>query len=220
MKYTGLIITLAMFSGTARAETRCIEEVAHFSGANTKNAILVSNFGVPLLDNPCGKKAPAPTPVVEKKPEVKATPAVQHTTYNHDSTEGRLFGFLNDPTQKVDAIKGSWFDFDQVRFATGSAKLSAASDEQLKNVAEVMKKFPSATFKIGGYTDNVGKEASNKKLSQARAESVFARLKELGVSASQLTGAEGYGSSNAIASNETEEGRAKNRRMSVRVKSK
>jgi outer membrane protein OmpA-like peptidoglycan-associated protein len=152
--------------------------------------------------------------------DVKQAPSVQLPTFRADSTEQKLAAFLNDSSAVINQENGTWFNFDQVTFATGSAALSDSSMEQLKNVAAVMTRFPNATFKIGGYTDNVGKPDANKKLSQARATSVFEQLKKLGIPGTQLTGAEGYGSEHPIADNSTEEGRAKNRRMSLRVQSK
>lgn len=158
--------------------------------------------------------------VVPPVQEVKKPVPVQLPTFRSGSTEQQLAAFLNDPSSTVDQEKGIWFDFDQVNFATGSATLSESSMEQLKGVATVMKLFPSAVFKIGGYTDNVGNEEMNKKLSHDRATVVYEQLKKLGITDRQLTGAEGYGSEHPIADNSTEEGRAKNRRMSVKVKSK
>ncbi len=160
------------------------------------------------------------SPVVQSVQEAKKAAAIQLPTFRTDSTEQRLASFLNDPASPVNQEKGTWFDFDQVNFATGSATLSDSSMDQLKNVATVMRLFPNATFKIGGYTDNVGKEEVNKKLALDRATAVYEQLKKLGILGSQLTGAEGYGSEHPIADNSTEEGRSKNRRMSVRVKSK
>jgi K(+)-stimulated pyrophosphate-energized sodium pump len=140
--------------------------------------------------------------------------------FKEGSTEYKLYSFLSDDEQAIDRKKGNWFDFDKVSFKTGSSEPTKTSQAQLKQVAEIIKQFPDAAFKIGGYTDNVGEEAANVKLSQARADAVLAALKTLGVSEKQLAGAEGYGSQFAIADNATEEGRAQNRRMSIRVKSK
>ncbi|MBK9289764.1 MAG: protein translocase subunit SecD [Flavobacteriales bacterium] len=113
--------------------------------------------------------------------------------------------------------KTTWFDFDRVTFQTGSATIDAdRSNEQLNNLVEVLKAYPGVRLKIGGYTDNVGNEAANQKLSQQRAEAVVAELVKKGVAADRLE-AEGYGSQHAVASNDTEEGRAKNRRMALRV---
>ncbi len=133
--------------------------------------------------------------------------------------EDQLVKFLNDPSQKVD--KNSWFDFDNVNFETGSADIMPESMTQLKNIAAIMKAFPHAAIKIGGYTDKTGNESSNKKLSQARAEAVTTALKNDGVPASQLAGAEGYGSQYAkAAADAPDEERKKDRRMAINVRHK
>ena len=74
-------------------------------------------------------------------------------------------------------------------------------------------------MKLGGYTDNTGKAASNLKLSQDRANSVRVELEKMGISKDRLE-AEGYGQAHPVASNDTEEGRAQNRRISIRVTKK
>ncbi|HEX9958591.1 MAG TPA: OmpA family protein, partial [Fibrella sp.] len=93
------------------------------------------------------------------------------------------------------------------------------SREQLQNIAAILKAYPAVNLKIGGYTDNVGNAAANKKLSQRRAESAMTELVRLGVDQARLE-AEGYGQEQPIASNNTEEGRAQNRRTAVRVTKK
>jgi len=97
--------------------------------------------------------------------------------------------------------------------------LKAESDEQLKNIAEILKAFPAVKVKIGGYTDNVGDPADNMKLSQARAENVMKQLVALGIAADRMT-AEGYGEQHPIADNNDPAGRAMNRRISLRVTAK
>jgi outer membrane protein OmpA-like peptidoglycan-associated protein len=140
--------------------------------------------------------------------------------FREGSTEQKMYTFLADAGAKVDAEKGTWFDFDQVNFVTGSEQLTPESEAQLETLVSVLGKFPAAKFKIGGYTDNTGKEEVNVKISGARAAVVLEKLKTLGMNADQLTGSEGYGSQHPIADNKTEEGRAQNRRISVRVVAK
>ena len=74
-------------------------------------------------------------------------------------------------------------------------------------------------IKLGGYTDNTGDPQANLRLSQQRADAVMADLVKLGVDAGRMK-AEGYGQEHPVADNSTEEGRAKNRRIDIRVISK
>ena len=131
--------------------------------------------------------------------------------------ESRLVDFIEDAAKPVD--KTTWFDFDRLLFDTGSATLQAASQEQLGNIAAVLKAYPNVELKIGGYTDNTGDKAANVKLSGDRAKSVAAELAKLGIAAARLA-PEGYGEEHPVADNSTEEGRAKNRRISMRVTKK
>jgi OmpA-OmpF porin, OOP family len=138
-----------------------------------------------------------------------------------NSTEAKLVAFLNDKNAAVDTVKGNWFDFTNVRFKTGSATLTDESMAQLKNMVAISKAYPTAQFKFGGYTDNTGPEASNIALSQKRADAVLAMVKKLGAAAAAVAGgAEGYGPKHPIGDNNTPEGKAQNRRVSVRVKAK
>ena len=112
-----------------------------------------------------------------------------------------------------------WFDFDRLLFDTNSATLQPASNEQLTNIAEILKAYPNVKIKIGGYTDNTGDPSNNQKLSQDRANNVMAALEQMGVASDRLE-AQGYGADHPVADNSTEEGRQKNRRISMRVTAK
>ena len=131
--------------------------------------------------------------------------------------ENRLLDFIDDPAKSVD--KNTWFDFDRLLFDTGQATLRSASQEQLQNVAAIFKAYPEVKAKIGGYTDNTGSKEGNQKLSADRANNVSAALTGMGIDSSRLS-AEGYGEEHPVADNSTEEGRAKNRRISLRVTAK
>ena len=74
-----------------------------------------------------------------------------------------------------------------------------------------MKDNPSVTIRINGYTDNVGNGADNLKLSEDRAKAVVNYLISQGINAKRLT-SQGFGESQPVADNSTEEGRALNRR--------
>ena len=127
---------------------------------------------------------------------------------------------LLDFIQSAKAVdKTTWFDFDRLTFETGKSILKPESAEQLGNIAQILKAFPTTKLKIGGYTDNTGKADANLKLSADRAKMVEAELVKLGVADDRLD-AEGYGDQYPIADNTTEAGKAKNRRISVRVTDK
>jgi len=101
-----------------------------------------------------------------------------------------------------------------IHFPFNSAKIPADDYKDIDRIAEFMKKHPDVTAVLKGYTDSVGPASYNLKLSEMRAKAVAKALEERGIDASRLT-AKGFGESNPIASNDTPEGRAKNRRVEV-----
>ncbi len=105
-----------------------------------------------------------------------------------------------------------------LRFESGKAELDPASVFELRDVAEAMRKWPDLKLEIGGHTDALGSDAFNQKLSQERAEAVRLYLIENfdWIDGSRLT-AVGYGESQPVADNTTEEGRAQNRRVEFEV---
>lgn len=115
------------------------------------------------------------------------------------------------------ALKDAWYTFDKVNFKMGSStELEAGSQAQLDNLVAILKAYPEAKIKVGGYTDKVGDEAANVKLSTARANFIKAALAKAGVGA-QVLGAEGYGSKFAtVAATASDAERAIDRKMAVR----
>lgn len=135
--------------------------------------------------------------------------------------EDQMITFLKSDGYKNaandDALKNQWYDFDHVNFKINSSNaLEAGSEGQLQNLVAILKVYPDAKIKIGGYTDKTGDEAKNKKLSADRAHFIKDWLGKQGVGA-QVIAADGYGSEfakvDASASNEE---RAVDRKMSVR----
>lgn len=105
-----------------------------------------------------------------------------------------------------------------VNFETASAKLTADSTAVLDGVVAILKMRANARAEIHGYTDSVGGDSYNVKLSERRARSVMEYLVDHGVPAEGLS-AVGFGKADPIAANSTAEGRAQNRRVTVRFKS-
>lgn len=100
-----------------------------------------------------------------------------------------------------------------ILFATGKSNIMPKYRNEIKKVADYMMQYPDSKVTIEGYTDNVGKPAANKKLSQNRANSVKNYLiKNFKVNNARVS-AIGYGQEKPIADNTTKEGRAKNRRV-------
>lgn len=133
--------------------------------------------------------------------------------------EERLVNCLNDAS--CQAGKDQWFDFDNINFETGSSRLTSESQAQIANIVAILKAYPKAKVKIGGYTDKVGDEAANKKLSQERAEAVTAAIKAGGITDAQLLAPEGYGSSMAkVPATASDEERRADRRIAVQLREK
>lgn len=184
----------------------------------------------------CNKKEEIITPVVNTDTVVKQAPldttvktvmveSIKVTLpngvildANKGGIEDLLVAFLNDANAKPG--NDNWFDFNDLNFTFGTAEIVPESKKQLNNIVEILKAYPKAKIKLGGYTDKVGDEAANKKLSGERASAVAAALKEAGVGA-QVTGAEGYGSQFAkYPADAPEQDRLKDRRVSVSVREK
>ncbi|MEO7315993.1 MAG: OmpA family protein [Ginsengibacter sp.] len=101
-------------------------------------------------------------------------------------------------------------------FATGSSKLLSKSYKSLQEVASIMKENPSFKVSVEGYTDNTGGDELNQKLSESRAASVKEYLLQQGVDESKIS-SKGFGPSDPIADNKTAAGRAKNRRVEMKL---
>jgi len=232
-------------SGMAGKPGNAISDVADAAGAATAKASSGSRWLLPLLlilvliamiwyfmnrhspasttptmadtvavtnDTPMAMAA-APEQIKVKLPDGKELDAFR------GGIEDQLVTFLNDPDSK--AGKDVWFDFDNVNFRTGSSDISNESIDQIQNIAAILKAYPKVKIKIGGYTDRTGDSLQNKKLSQDRAASVAAAIKGAGAKASQVTGAEGYGSAFAKAAADAPDAeRKKDRHISVSVRSK
>ncbi len=139
-----------------------------------------------------------------------------------NSTEYKLYNFITNANFQIDTVDKTknWVSFDRVYFETGKSVLTQTSQDQVKNIALILKNYPQASIKIGGYTDNTGNADINKKVSDERAKIVSKELVKLGAAQNQVVEAVGYGPEHPIATNDTEEGKAQNRRVDLKVASK
>ena len=116
------------------------------------------------------------------------------------------------------AVKEETIVVRDVHFEFNSAKLTAADKDKLNVIAARLKKdAANAQLKVTGYTDSVGSDAYNLKLSKERAQSVVEYLIASGIPRNQFASVTGAGESSPVASNQTPEGRAQNRRTEIQI---
>ncbi|MEO1314370.1 MAG: OmpA family protein, partial [Pseudomonadota bacterium] len=107
-------------------------------------------------------------------------------------------------------------DGGQITFPPSESQIDEESLPIIDRIAEILSFCPGARFEIAGHTDSQGRESSNMTLSQSRADAVLGALLERGIDTVFLS-ARGYGETDPIAPNDTEAGRAQNRRISFEV---
>ena len=114
----------------------------------------------------------------------------------------------------ANGLQGVKVTFDSgILFATNSSTLNTASQNTIKQIADVLKQNSDVDVAIFGHTDNTGTDAINDPLSLKRAQAVEKSLKNLGVA--NIKRVEGQGSKNPVADNATAEGKKQNRRVEV-----
>ena len=126
------------------------------------------------------------------------------------------------PQKVVIELRGVNFQFDRPR--PGQTDINGILDKPvadsvaiLDQAADTLKRYPDTQIQIDGYTDSIGSQSYNLKLSDRRAEFVANYLTAHGVPASQITGTKGFGKNYPVASNKTAEGRMRNRRVEFKV---
>jgi outer membrane protein OmpA-like peptidoglycan-associated protein len=158
------------------------------------------------------------TPIPDGRYSVKL-PAGKLLYVKKGSMEDQLAAFFNDPKSKPS--RRFLFNFDQVKFNTGTAVITKESMTQIENVAVILQSFPNARIKIAGFNEKGGDSILNSTLSENRAEAVAKALKTAGVISGQITGAEGFGSDFAqYAPDASDSLRAKDRRIAISVREK
>ena len=170
-------------------------------------------------------RPPAPTVAVNDQTAGSASPrqlaSVQLPTGEKLSVRdgGFLQKFNVFLADKSDTNLPKRFVFDDLNFETGTATLTAPSGVTVDQLATVLKAYPSVKVTFEGHTDSTGDSAANKQLSEQRAEAVKAKLVQAGVDNERISTA-GYGQERTLASNDTEDGRARNRRTELVVMSR
>ncbi len=192
------------------------------AGAQDKLKVLTSEVGgleAKAAELKAAAEAAAKAAAEAAKPFEKKLPNGFALNGAPGGVEVGLVTFLEDASRPVD--KTTWFNFDRLTFKTGSAVIDMEkSKAQLTNLAEILKAYPKAKLKLGGYTDNQGAAAANKKLSGDRAAAVARALAGMGIAAARLE-SEGFGQEFPVCpANDTDACRAQNRRVAARVTAK
>jgi OOP family OmpA-OmpF porin len=162
-----------------------------------------------------------PTPVreipVAARPAVKMTdlplPGGMKVSVPEGSFNYSLHQWLAGTT---DTTVPKRFVFDNLNFETGSTKLTPDSVPTVESLVMILKAYPNVAVSLEGHTDNTGDAGANKKLSLDRAVAVKEIMVQGGITDARI-GTDGYGQEKPIAPNDTEEGRAKNRRTELVV---
>src|SRR5438105_3628641 len=146
----------------------------------------------------------------------KARQAAAQAEAEKAQLRAQLLAQLNSILQTRDSARGLIVNMSDVLFATGSYTLKPGAREKLAKISGILLAHPGLTLQIEGHTDSVGSDEFNQQLSERRADSVRDFLAEQGVAGSSIT-ARGFGKTQPVASNDTPEGRQRNRRVELVV---
>src|SRR6476661_320213 len=146
----------------------------------------------------------------------KARQAAAKAESEKADLRAQLLNQLNSILQTRDSARGLIVNMSDVLFDTGSYTLKPGAREKLAKISGIVLAHPGLNLQIEGHTDSVGADEFNQQLSERRADSVRDFLAEQGVPASSIT-AKGFGKTQPVASNDTPEGRQRNRRVELVV---
>ena len=146
----------------------------------------------------------------------KARQAAAQAEAEKAQLRAQLLAQLNSILQTRDSARGLIVNMSDVLFDTGSYTLKPGAREKLAKISGIVLAHPGLTLQIEGHTDSVGGDDFNQQLSERRAGSVRDFLADQGVPASGIT-ARGFGKTQPVASNDTAEGRQRNRRVELVV---
>jgi len=146
----------------------------------------------------------------------KARQAAAKAEADKTDMRAQLLSQLNSILQTNDSARGLIVNMSDVLFDTGRFTLKSGAREKLAKVSGIFLAHPGLTMQIEGHTDSVGSDELNQKLSEQRAGSVRDFLGEQGVSLSSISAA-GFGKTEPVATNDTAEGRQRNRRVEIVV---
>jgi OmpA-OmpF porin, OOP family len=182
---------------------------------------IVSRFGEPAAAPVA--ETPPPAPVTDCSTQDADNDGVNDCDDKCPATpSGTIVGPDGCPQKVVIDLRGVNFKFDRPKkgetdIASALAEPTADSIAILDQAVDTLQRYPQVQVSVAGYTDSVGTDTYNQSLSERRAKIVYDYLTSHGIDVSRLQGPTGYGETNPIDSNDTNEGRARNRRTELQV---
>ncbi|AXC10500.1 Outer membrane protein A precursor [Acidisarcina polymorpha] len=146
----------------------------------------------------------------------QAEQSAQQASQQTEQMRERLKDQLNQVLQTRETARGLIVNMSDVLFGFNQYNLQPEAREKLAKVSGILLAYPNLQLQVEGYTDNVGSDDYNQKLSQQRADAVRDYLTSQGVSSNNISST-GYGKSDPVADNSTNQGRAENRRVQLVV---
>lgn len=176
-----------------------------------RNVEIAATISVPLDFNKLRTPKPKvykPEEIIEEEPETTYIEYEPKECYSVDEIKAFLTLGMTVEDKRV-----CFFD---LKFEFGSAMLKKQSEKMLDELVSLFQQLPEMTFQITGHTDIIGSDEYNQKLSENRAMSVYKFFLKKGIPADHMT-TKGFGSKYPIDTNDTEAGRAKNRRVEIDI---
>jgi len=210
-------------SDTAKAQAAKAQAESDTANARTEAADAQSETAKAKSDMAANQAASASALSAAQADAEQSRLAVQQAQLSAQQAEtdkaamrARLSEQLNSILQTRDSARGLIVSMSDVLFDTGKYSLKPGAREKLAKVAGILLAYPGLNIQVGGYTDNVGGDEMNQKLSENRAGSVRDYLVQQGVATNSVT-ARGFGNTLPVTTNDTSTGRQQNRRVELVV---
>ncbi len=187
------------------------EATAHADAANAQAAMISSQNASAIAINAAQADADHSRLIAQQAQQGESDANAQKAVMRAQLSEQ-----LNRVLETRDSARGLIVSMSDVLFDTGAYSLKSGAREKLAKVSGILIAYPSLAIQVGGYTDNVGGDEMNQKLSENRATSVRDYMVAQGVTANSVT-ARGFGNSLPVATNDNATGRQQNRRVELLV---
>ncbi len=192
----------ALTRGHAPGVTARQPELPVMPSLHGPEAPSIPNPSVPKVEAPAGGEMPTTGRLT--------LPGGQTLDVDANGQEAQMARALGDDNISLPHT----FEFDNLNFESGTAMVTSDSFKTVDDIAAMLRAYPTARVRLEGHTDSVGDDAANRALSESRATTIASMLTTRGVAGDRIEKA-GNSEQSPVAENESEEGRARNRRVGV-----